>query len=133
MNLNYRRNTDGTFARGNPGRPKGSRNKAAVAAMNLLDGHAEALSEKAIELALAGDTTVLRLCLNRILPTKRDTLVDFDFPDEISAKNVEVAAQSVGRSVAAGELTPLEASRIMPLFEILRKAIETSELEARIS
>ncbi|MEP4769763.1 MAG: hypothetical protein ABJY83_17815 [Roseibium sp.] len=101
--------------------------------MNLLDGHAEALSEKAIELALAGDTTVLRLCLDRILPTKRDTLVDFDFPDEISAKNVEVAAQSVVRSVAAGELTPLEASRIMPLFEILRKAIETSELEARIS
>jgi hypothetical protein len=45
------------FAPGNPGRPKGSRNKATLAAEALLDGEAEALTRKAIELALAGDVT----------------------------------------------------------------------------
>jgi len=32
-----------------------------------LDGEAEALSRKAIELALGGDVTAPRLCLNRAL------------------------------------------------------------------
>ena len=54
---------------GNPlGRPKGARNRATIAAEALLDGEAEALTRKAIELALDGDTTALRLCLERLMP-----------------------------------------------------------------
>ena len=34
----------------------------------LLDGEARALTRKAIERALAGDVTALRLCLERIVP-----------------------------------------------------------------
>jgi hypothetical protein len=45
------------FEHGNPGRPKGSRNKATLAAEALLDGEAETLTHKAIELAKGGDTT----------------------------------------------------------------------------
>ena len=52
---------------GNPnGRPKGSRNAATLACEALLDGEAEALTRKAIEMALGGDTVALRLCLERI-------------------------------------------------------------------
>ncbi len=43
---------------GNPhGRPRGARNRATVAAEELLDGEADALTRKAIELAKQGDTT----------------------------------------------------------------------------
>ena len=57
---------------GNPaGRPNGSRNKASVAVDALLDGEAEALTRKAIDLALAGDTVALRLCMERICPPRR--------------------------------------------------------------
>ena len=53
---------------GNPaGRLPGTRNRATMAAEALLDGEAEALTRKAIEMAMAGDTTALRLCLERIL------------------------------------------------------------------
>jgi len=46
---------------GNPaGRPKGARNRATVAAEALLEGEAEALTRKAVELALAGDVTAQR-------------------------------------------------------------------------
>ena len=46
---------------GNPdGRPKGARNRATVAAERLLDGEADTLTRKAIELAKEGDTTALR-------------------------------------------------------------------------
>ncbi len=37
----------------------------------LLDGEAEALTRKAIDLALAGDTVALRLCMERVCPTDR--------------------------------------------------------------
>jgi hypothetical protein len=58
---------------GNPrGRPKGARNTTTVALETLLDGQAQALTQKAIDLALAGDITALRLCLDRILPVRKD-------------------------------------------------------------
>lgn len=41
---------------GNPaGKPKGSRNKATLAAETLLDGEAETITRKVIELAKPGD------------------------------------------------------------------------------
>jgi hypothetical protein len=58
---------------GNPyGRPRGARNRATVAAERLLHGEADALTRKAIELATDGDTTALRLCIERILPARKD-------------------------------------------------------------
>ena len=58
---------------GNPeGRPKGSRNVTTLALETLLDGQAAALTQKAIDLALSGDMAALRLCLDRILPPRKD-------------------------------------------------------------
>jgi hypothetical protein len=53
------------------GKPKGARNRATVAAEALLEGEAEMLTRKAIELGLSGDTTALRLCLERLMPPRR--------------------------------------------------------------
>ena len=58
---------------GNPaGRRPGSRNKATLAAAALLAGESEALTRKAVELALAGDPTAMRLCIERLLPPSRE-------------------------------------------------------------
>jgi hypothetical protein len=43
------------FAPGNAGRPRGSRNKATLAVEALLDGEAEAITRKAVEMALSGE------------------------------------------------------------------------------
>ena len=57
---------------GNPkGRPLGSRHKATLAIDKLLDGEADAITRKAIEIAKAGDTVALRLCLDRIARSGR--------------------------------------------------------------
>ena len=56
---------------GNPkGRPRGSRNRSTQAMQLVLDGQAEALTRKAVALALGGDATGLRLCLERFLPPR---------------------------------------------------------------
>ncbi|WP_420557916.1 DUF5681 domain-containing protein [Roseovarius sp.] len=123
----------GKFAEGNPGRPKGARHKTTRAVEELLDGEAEGLTRKAVELALEGDTTALRLCMERIAPARKDTPVNFDLPAMKSAQDASQAAQAVLQAVAEGQLTPLEGASVMALVEGYRKALETTELEQRIA
>jgi hypothetical protein len=118
---------------GNPGgRPKGSRNKATLALESLLDGQAEALTQKAIELALTGDMTALRLCLDRILPARKDRPVTFEMPAIDGAADAKTASAALLAAVAAGSLTPSEAAEIAKLVDAYVKAIETLDVLARL-
>lgn len=65
------RRTDGTFTNGNPGKPHGARHKATQAALALIDSFASQGLAFAIDMALAGDTVALRLCLERLAPPAR--------------------------------------------------------------
>ena len=122
----------GKFAKGNPGRPAGSRHKYVLAIQGLLDGEAEALGRKAIDLALAGDTTALRLCIERIAPARKDSPVEFPLPPVSSARDAAKAAGEVLQAVSEGLLTPLEATSVMGLLERYRRVLELSEFEQRI-
>jgi hypothetical protein len=127
------RNTDGTFSSGNPGKPKGSRHKATQAALTLLHGEAEALTRKAVAMALAGDTTALRLCLERIAPPRKDATVTFTLPSMQSAGDAAKAAGAVLGAVAKGMLTPAEGAHVMTLIETFRRTLETTEFESRLA
>jgi len=131
-NRNNGRKTDGKFSQGNSGRPKGSRHKTTLAIQALLDGEGEALTRKAIEMALAGDSVALRLCLDRIAPPRKDGPVRFDLPPMDGAACAGNAMGAILSSVANGDLTPSEASAIAGLVEGYRKTLETAELEARL-
>ena len=69
---------DGRFQAGksgNPaGRPKGALNKTTIAALCLLDGEAEELTRVCVEKALAGDMTAMRLCMERIIPVRKEPI-----------------------------------------------------------
>ncbi len=123
----------GKFAAGNPGKPKGARNKTTRAIEELLEGEAEGLTRKAMDLALEGDTTALRLCLERIAPARKDAPVNFDLPAMHSASDAAEAAQAVLQAVSEGELTPLEAASVMGLVETYRRTLETTEIEERVA
>jgi hypothetical protein len=133
MTRNSGRNTDGTFAQGNSGKPRGARHRATQAALALLDGQAEALTRKAVDMALGGDVTALRLCLERIAPPRRDAPVTFELPAMASARDAAQAAGAVLGAVSEGELTPTEGASIMALVETWRRTFETAEIEARLA
>jgi hypothetical protein len=59
----------------------------------LLDGESEALTRKAIELAKDGDMQALRLCLDRILPPRKDRPLTIVLP-AITGTSDAVAAMS---------------------------------------
>jgi hypothetical protein len=108
---------------GNPaGRRRGSRNKATLAAAGLLAGESEALTRKAVEMALAGDPTAMRLCMERVLPPCRERTVKFSLPPITvaamgetcgpSARDISLAMNAVTSALAQGEITPSEAEKI---------------------
>jgi hypothetical protein len=113
------------FEAGNPGKPKGARNRATRAAEALLDGESEELTRKAIELAKAGDGTALRLCLERLIPARRDRPVSFDLPAK--------AMGAILQAVAGGEISPSEGAEIARLLESFTKALEIADFEQRLT
>jgi hypothetical protein len=118
---------------GNPaGRPKGSRNATTLALETLLDGQANALTQKAIDLALAGDMAALRLCLDRILPPRKDRPLTFEFPEITNAAEAAKTMAAILAAVASGEITPIEASEIGKLVDSYVRAVEATELAERI-
>ena len=72
------RNKDGTFAKGvcPNGTPKGSLNKSTLAALAIMEADAVTISQKAVELAKAGDLTAIRIVLDRLVAPRRDRPVE---------------------------------------------------------
>ena len=130
--MNNGRNTDGTFSSANTGRPKGARNKKTLAVESLLEGQAEALTQTAISKALDGDSTALKLCMDRIAPAPKDNTVQFSLPSMINASDASDAAGSVLSAVSSGELTPIEATRVMGLIDSFRRTLELTDIENRL-
>jgi hypothetical protein len=121
------------FQRGNPGKRKGTRNRATMAVEAILDGEADALTRKAIALALAGDTTALRLCLERIAPPRRDRPIELALPALKDAAAVGAAMAATAAAMARGEITPSEAATVASVLDVKRRALELVELEQRVA
>lgn len=120
------------FLPGQGGRPKGSRNKTTLAMEALLDGEAELITRKAVEMAKAGDTTAMRLCLDRLLPPRKDRAVAFALPKLEAAADAVRATAALVEAVAAGELTPSEAAELSKLVEGFTRAVDLHDIQARL-
>jgi hypothetical protein len=118
---------------GNPaGKPKGTRNATTLALEALLDGQASALTQKAIDVALTGDIPALRLCLDRILPPRKDSPVAFELPEMKTLNDTVSAMCAIVKAVGQGDLTPTEAGELTKMVQAFAKIIETAELEERV-
>jgi hypothetical protein len=118
---------------GNPrGRPLGARNAATRLAEQLLDGEAAAITRKAIELAKSGDRLALRLCMDRIVPPRRDRSVHFTIPELNLAADASKAIAAIASAVARGELGVSEATELSRMIEAYVRAIEATDLEKRL-
>ena len=121
------------FAPGNPGKPHGARHRVTRAVEALMEGEHEKLTRIAIDKALDGDTSALRLCLDRIAPPRRDVPITIELPPVRSAAEAVEASASVLASLAKGEVTPDEAGRIMALLASHKSIVAAGDLEQRIA
>lgn len=119
---------------GNPaGKTKGTRNRTTMALEAILQGEAESITRKAIELAQAGDTVALRLCMDRLIPVRKDRPITFTLPEIATAADLTKATQALLEGVANGEITPSEAAELSKLVEAHTKAIEAVDLATRLT
>ena len=80
------------------GRPKGSMNKFTALSRELMSTKGPEIGQKVVDLALEGDRTCLKMCMDRIIPTTK--AVEFRSSDErgnviinvggLEAKKVEI-------------------------------------------
>jgi Family of unknown function (DUF5681) len=120
---------------GGPGRPQGSRNAATLALDQLADDAGKAILEKMVEAAKNGDLRAADLVLQRIWPVRKGRPLSLSLPLPVikTATDVVTALGTVAGLVSAGEVTPDEGAALAAIFESKRRAIETVDLEARLS
>jgi hypothetical protein len=105
----------------------------------VLAGESEALTRKAVEMALKGDPTAMRLCIERVLPPCRERTVEFSLPpiegvltgeaSGPSPHEVSLAMNAVTSALACGEITPGEAETIARVVDTFVRAIQTTKKE----
>lgn len=119
---------------GNPkGRPQGSKHKATIAAQTLLDGEAQALTKKAVELAKAGNVLALRLCLERLIPIRKDQPIKLKLPKIEGVADIPKVLEAILKAVASGEITPGEGQSLAAMLEAYRKGVELADFETRLT
>ena len=131
-----RTNGSGQFFKGtsgNPsGRPPGSRNHATLLMESLLEREAEQLTRKAIELALGGDITALRLCLERLIPPRKDRPIHLILPPIENVQQISLAMARVSTAIGEGEITPMEGEVLSNILAAHKDVLVTADLERRM-
>jgi hypothetical protein len=119
---------------GNPaGMKAGTRHRATRLAEKLMAGDAEAVVNAVVTAAKGGDMTAARLVLDRIAPPCRGRPVRLDLPPIVAAADLVKALAAVADAMARGVLSAEEAQAAAAVLEHHRKAVETLDLERRIT
>jgi hypothetical protein len=120
------------FEPGNPGRPKGARNKRTMLVESWLGDRAEMLTDKIVERALHGDAVALRFCMARLVAPWRDHPVEFEAPEISTAADAVKAGRALLAACAEGKLSPREAIDLVELIKNIR-GLEIGDFEARLT
>lgn len=118
---------------GNPsGKPKGAKSRFTVMRDQLLDDLPELLRVTKQQ-ALTGDTTALRLLLERTLPAQKATAAPVDIPSLKTAPTLTQKAQAIIDAIGDGIVPPDVGASLLAALGNVSKIIETDELEQRIA
>jgi hypothetical protein len=114
------------------GRPSGSRNKKTVLIEELLADNSEPLLRKALQLALKGNTQMLRLLLDPVLRRPKDAPVTIGplpmgTPEELLQSQARVMQE-----LASGKLSLNQVEQIFQMLENARKLMETRDIDQRV-
>jgi len=129
---NSGRRSDGRFAPGNPGKPKGSRHTATRMTERLMEADAADIVATVIRAAKGGDMVAAKIVIDRLSPIRRGRPVRFNLPPMTGPEGILAAFDSVTAAMAAGEMTPEEAASVAAVLAAHRAAIDTVELARRM-
>jgi hypothetical protein len=99
----------------------------------IMEVDAETISRKAVELALGGDLTAIRLVLDRLVAPRRDRPVEIALPKIVAASDLVAATSAILEAIAEGAVTRSEAAALSTAVSGVAKAVETFELADRLA
>jgi hypothetical protein len=121
------------FQPGNPGRPRGSKNKTTQFVEQLAEGQAEQIIQKALQLALAGDVSCLRMVLDRIWPPRKAPPINVTMPPINSSQDALDAIAAICTALGHGHLTPDEITALSSVIGRSIQVIEIQDVEKRVA
>jgi hypothetical protein len=118
---------------GNPvGKPKGTLHKATRAALDLLGGDLEAITQECIKQAKEGNLMAVKLVLDKLIPSAKELPLSLSLPKVEGAGDLPAALSAVMAAVAQGDITPGEGQALTAMLEACRKGLEFADIEARL-
>ncbi len=106
------------------GRPRGSRNKGTGLCQKTLEYYGGSLTKKLVPEAFRGNPTALRLCIERLMPVRRQPTLRFKLPLTKTVDDVAAASEALVDGVARGQLTPAEGQALTEMLEGRRRVME---------
>jgi hypothetical protein len=118
---------------GNPlGRPKGSRNKGNLVAQEMLDAEAPNIIRTAIDGALVANPMMLKLCVERLLPVRKERAVPLELPKIERSQDVPAASSAIVAAMGEGILSVIEAKMHLEVLEMHKRTLEMAEHKKRL-
>jgi hypothetical protein len=102
-------------------------------AEKLMQNDAQDIVEAVLNAAKGGDMTAARMVLDRIAPPRKGRPVEFELPAIEAPGDLVPPIEAVVSAMAAGELTPDEASAVAAVIEVQRRTIERLDIEHRLA
>lgn len=127
----------GQFQKGQSGNPKGkakgTKNRATLAAEQLLQSDLDNICRRLVEEALIGNMQAIKLVLDRILPAKRDRTIDVKLPKLQTADDAVNAMSLIIDAVGSENITPGEGEAMSRVIDAFVRAVQAHDIEKRVS
>jgi hypothetical protein len=120
------------FQKGNPGRPKGAKNKTTIMCEKLMADDAKAIVKVVTDAAKGGDLTAARLVIDKLMPQAKSRRVEFPMPPIESLADVAEAYDGLWQAVSTGRLAIDEAQALAGILDKQSEFLRTRDLERRI-
>jgi len=118
---------------GNPrGKKPGTRHKATIAALELLEGDLRAITRVCIDKAKGGDLLACKLVLDKLIPNCRERSITLTLPKVEAAAEIPKALGAIIDAVTKGEITTGEGQALTAMMDAYIKGMELTDLEVRL-
>ncbi|HEY6342387.1 MAG TPA: hypothetical protein VIY49_12910 [Bryobacteraceae bacterium] len=79
-----------------------------------------------------GDRTALRLCVERVSPTRRGVALRLRLPTIRSAEDAEREVEKVTQALHRGQCTPAEATEVKKFLQAHARLLQDLQMESRL-
>jgi len=121
------------FERGNPGRPRGARNKRSVLVEQLMDADISEIVKSVLDKAKQGDLVAAKLVLDRVAPIPKGRALALNLPAVSDGDSVLRCHASLLAALADGVISADEAEGVGRVLSGYLKAVDSVEIERRLT